>query len=127
MGTLTVPLSSTASDLRPQPETEHENDDWAEALVSDPFRELMTLKIRSIGPLLGVSFTFIVTMTLLAGYGKEFMGQKVIGAFNVGYLMVLLTYLLCWAVSLIYVRAANRRFDAQAVVAIEALRSRRPG
>jgi uncharacterized membrane protein (DUF485 family) len=45
------------------------------------------------------------------------MGLKVIGAFNVGYLLVLLAYLVCWGVSVVYVRTANRRFDQQALAA----------
>jgi uncharacterized membrane protein (DUF485 family) len=95
---------------------------WSAAVASEPFAALLATKVRCIAPLLTVSFVFIVAMTLLAGYAKEFMAQKVLGSFNVGYLMIVLTYLLCWVVSLIYVYTANRKFDSQAVIAIAALK-----
>ncbi|WP_291216386.1 DUF485 domain-containing protein [Hydrogenophaga sp.] len=98
---------------------------WVDAMASPSFKELLALKTRCIAPLLISSFALIVAMTLLAGFAKDFMAQKVVGAFNVGYLLVLLTYLLCWGVSLIYVRSANQRFDAQAQAAIEAIEVRR--
>lgn len=98
---------------------------WDEAVRSTPFTKLLALKARCVGPLLAASFVFIVAMTLLAGYAKPFLAQKVAGAFNLGYLLILLTYVLCWAVSLIYVAAANRRFDAQAAAAVQEVMSRR--
>ncbi|VTU25027.1 hypothetical protein H6CHR_02311 [Variovorax sp. PBL-H6] len=127
MGTpLTAPLSSPTSTLAPTPRAQDEHRRWREAMESRPFAQLLALKRRCITPLLAVSFTFIVVMTLLAGFAKDFMGQKVTGAFNVGYLLVLLTYLLCWAVALIYVHTANRCFDAQARLAIADFEARRP-
>jgi uncharacterized membrane protein (DUF485 family) len=127
MGTpLTVPLSSPPGALAPDPSAEDEHRRWGEAMASRPFAELLASKRRCITPLLVVSFAFIIAMTLMAGFAKDFMGQKVIGSFNVGYLLVLLTYLLCWVVSLIYVRTANRRFDAQALLAIAAFDAGRP-
>jgi uncharacterized membrane protein (DUF485 family) len=98
---------------------------WHSAVDSDAFSELLATKVRCVAPLLGFSFVFIVAMTLLAGYAKGFMGQKVIGSFNVGYLLVLLTYVMCWVVSVLYVRKANREFDVQATASIEALKQRR--
>lgn len=98
---------------------------WASAVDSDAFSKLLATKVRCVAPLLGFSFFFIVATTLLAGYAKDFMGQKVFGAFNLGYLLVVLTYVVCWVVSLLYVRTANRKFDAQAAASIEALKPRR--
>lgn len=87
---------------------------WDEATRTRAFRELIAMKVRIVGPLLAVSFVFILGMSLLAGYAKPFMATKVFGAVNVGYLLVFLTYVLCWIVSLAYVRIANVRFDEQA-------------
>jgi uncharacterized membrane protein (DUF485 family) len=75
---------------------------WDATVESDSFAALMTTKMRCVAPLLGFSFFFIVTTTLLAGYAKDFMGHKVLGSLNVGYLLVLLTYVVCWVVSLLY-------------------------
>ena len=118
--------SSSVPVVKSDQEAEEDSRYWSAAVASAQFSTLLATKIRCIAPLLATSFAFLVTLTLLAGYAKGFMGQKVVGAFNVGYLMILLTYLLCWAVSVIYVRAANRSFDAQSAQAITALTVRRP-
>lgn len=90
---------------------------WDAAVETSAFRQLIAMKIRAVGFLLAASFAFIVGMSLLAGYDKPLMATKLLGAVNVGYLLVFLTYLLCWIVSVAYVRIANERFDAQARVA----------
>ncbi len=94
---------------------------WDRAVASAAFAELLRLKRRSVGPLLGLSFAFIIAMALLAGFAKPLMATKVAGAFNLGYLLILLSYVLCWGVSLLYVRVANRRFDAKAAEALRAV------
>jgi len=92
---------------------------------NDPFSALLATKARCVGPLLGFSFVFIIATTLMAGYAKDFMGIKVLGSFNLGYLLVLLTYVVCWVVSVLYVRTANRSFDKQASACIESATYRR--
>lgn len=84
---------------------------WHDAVTSPGFRSLIAAKRRLVGPLLGFSLVFILGMTLLAGYGRPLMAVKVVGAFNVGYLLILLTYVLCWVVAVIYVNVANENFD----------------
>ena len=83
------------------------------------FRALVSVKIRVVAPLLGLSLLFILGTALLAGCDRPLMAQKVAGAFNVGYLLVLLLYGLSWAAACIYVHAANNRFDAQAALAAD--------
>jgi uncharacterized membrane protein (DUF485 family) len=97
---------------------------WSEALAARDFRDLMDMKVRCVAPLLGGSLGLLVGIALLAGYAKPFMAQKVIGSLNLGYLLVLLAYITCWTVAVLYVRTANRRFDAQALAAV---RSIQPG
>jgi len=109
----------------PEPIQIASSQDWSAAIASSSFSSLMTTKLRCIVPLLAISFTFAVTMALLAGYAQWVMAQKVVGSFNVGYLLIVLTYVLCWVVSLVYVLKANRSFDAQSIVAIAALKTGR--
>lgn len=100
---------------------------WDEAMQTRAFRELIALKVRTVGPLLFASFAFILGMALLAGYAKPLLATKVFGAVNVGYLLVFLTYVLCWIVSVAYVRIANVHFDQRARAASAvASRSVRP-
>jgi len=89
------------------------------AVQSMSFRALVSVKIRVVAPLLGFSLLFILGTALLAGYDRPLMAQKVVGAFNVGYLLVLLMYGLSCAVACIYVYAANNRFDALAALAAD--------
>jgi uncharacterized membrane protein (DUF485 family) len=112
--------------LKPAHQADATSRYWNDAVSSDAFAALTATKVRCIAPLLLLSFGFIIGMTLLAGYAKDFMAQKVFGAFNVGYLMILLTYLLCWLLSVIYVRTANRVFEVQSAEAIAALKGRTP-
>lgn len=120
------PLPSTRA-IKALSSTRERDDDssyWNAATASASFAELLRTKTRLVKPLLLASFGFIVLTMLLAGYARGFMAQKVIGAFNVGYLLVLVIYLLCWAVAVIYVRTANTKFDQQSAAAIAALQAR---
>lgn len=93
-----------------------------DAVNTPAFHRLVEARRRIVVPLLGVSLAYIFAMTLLAGYGKPLMAIKVWGAFNLGYLMVLATYLLCWVVAVIYVRVANRTFEALGQEAVAEVR-----
>ncbi len=100
---------------------------WQDAVNLPSFRELIQAKKKLLVPMVLVYFGAFMGMTLLAGYGKEFMTQKISGAFNMAYLLVLGCYFMCWILGLIYVRIANRDFDAMASSAIKELRAtRRP-
>lgn len=122
----TLPLPTAAAQAEP---SAHQRDAdgryWDAAIASASFSELLQTKTRLVKPLLLTSFGFIVATMLLAGYAKGFMAQKVVGAFNMGYLLILAIYLLCWAVAVIYVRTANAKFDRQSTAAIAALPMRK--
>lgn len=89
------------------------------------FRSLIQAKQRIIGTLLAVTLGFFIGMTLLAGYAKELMTTKLVGSFNVGYSLILAAYVICWAGALLYVRAANGKFDEQTTLVIKEHRARR--
>jgi uncharacterized membrane protein (DUF485 family) len=95
------------------------------ALRLESFRDLTNAKFMLIAPLLGVSLVFITALALLSGYGRSLMSIKIDGSFNVGYLLVLATYALCWAGSVIYVTVANRKFEAAAERVARQLRAER--
>ncbi len=94
---------------------------WQKAVNLPSFRELIAAKKKLLIPMVLMYFGLFMGMTLLAGYGKEFMTQKVAGSFNVAYLLVLGCYIMCWVMGLIYVRVANRDFDAMAARAVSDL------
>lgn len=94
--------------------------DWSRATDHDAFGALAAVKRRIIVTLSVLFLTAIPCMALLTGYAKPLLRTKVLGAFNLGYLLILLTYVLCWVVSLIYVRYANRNFERLSAAAIAA-------
>jgi uncharacterized membrane protein (DUF485 family) len=68
-----------------------------------------------------MTITFMVAFmgpVILAGFARETMGIRVWGAFNLGFLMIALNYLLSWVLALIYVRIANDVFDPLAAKAV---------
>ncbi len=98
--------------------------DWGEAAQYPAFSALMSTKIRFLVPLIVISVGFYLGVTVLAGLAPAFTGQLVIGPLNVGYLLVFATYIVTWVAALVYVRVANRDFDAKAADAISELEER---
>jgi uncharacterized membrane protein (DUF485 family) len=91
--------------------------------ISNPsFRKLVDTKIRFIAPALGFSLVFIFGTALLFGFDRTLMAEKITGAFNLGYLLILSMYCLGWTIATCYVYVANRRFDSQAQRAIQEVR-----
>lgn len=95
---------------------------WRDAVKLPAFRELIAAKKKLLVPMVLMYFGLFMGVTLLAGYAKEFMAQKVNGAFNVAYLLVLGCYFMCWVMGLLYVKVANRDFDALALRAVKELK-----
>lgn len=85
---------------------------------SASFKKLVATTVRFVAPVLGLSFVFIFGTALLSGFDRPMMAEKVAGAFNVGYLLVVLMYCLSWAAASCYVYVAHRQLDAQAERAI---------
>lgn len=78
---------------------------------SSAFKDLIRAKRRIVGPLLIATLGFFVGVTLLAGYAKGFMTTRLTGSLNVGFGLILVVYLVCWAGALLYVHAADGKFD----------------
>lgn len=97
-------------------------------LHSPQFADLLRTKRAIVMPLLVVSIGFFICLTLMSGFARTLMTMKVIGALNLGFLLILVAYVLCWTTALLYIRAANRLFDEKAAAAIRAQRdgSKRP-
>jgi uncharacterized membrane protein (DUF485 family) len=88
--------------------------DWSAAIMQPAFRELLHLKWRVIAPLMTMYLLFFFSLMLLAGYARLLMAAAVFGSLNVGYVLIITAYLMCWALALIYVFAADRWFDPKA-------------
>jgi uncharacterized membrane protein (DUF485 family) len=47
----------------------------------------------------------------LAGYAPDFMGERLIDGFTVGYLLALTQFVMTWVLGWLYLRQSNRVFD----------------
>ena len=74
-------------------------------------RQLIAQKLKYLVPMTIIFMVGYIGLTVLAGFGKSIMGIKVAGAFNVGYLLITLNYVLSWVLAIVYVRIANNVFD----------------
>jgi len=83
--------------------------------------ELIATKVKYLLPM---TITFMVSyigLTVLAGFAKGLMGARVTGAFNLGFLLITLNYVLSWVLAIIYVRVANGVFDPMVCKAAAAI------
>lgn len=74
--------------------------------------------------MLVLSIAFFLLVTLLAGFARPLMTQKVFGPLGLGYVLIIVTYLVCWVSAIIYVNLADRFFDPQANAIAIALRAK---
>jgi uncharacterized membrane protein (DUF485 family) len=95
--------------------------DWGRAIALPAFRGLLALNRRVIAPMLIVSLTYFLGMMLLAGYARPLMSEKVAGSLNLGYVLIIATYVMCWVIAILYVTIADSRFEAKAAEALAEL------
>jgi uncharacterized membrane protein (DUF485 family) len=74
-------------------------------------RELKRRKLRISIPLLVVALGSYFLALLGFAYLPDFMGQKLVGAFNVAYLVAIAVFIITFAVAAIHARYANREID----------------
>jgi uncharacterized membrane protein (DUF485 family) len=76
----------------------------------------------AVAALIGIKLSFLVPMTIiylvsyigltvLAGFAKGFLALKVVGAINLGFVLIAGNYVLAWLLAIIYVHVANTTFD----------------
>ena len=75
------------------------------------FRALVRARRTSSRAALVIGLGFYGAVSLLAGYAPALMSSRVVGAVNLGFLLILATYVLTWVVAVVYVRHANRVHD----------------
>jgi uncharacterized membrane protein (DUF485 family) len=85
--------------------------DWSSAVAQPAFRELLRLKWRVIALMLALYSVFFSGLMLLAGYARPLMAAAVLENLDVGYILIIATFLMCWALALLYVFAADSAFD----------------
>jgi uncharacterized membrane protein (DUF485 family) len=88
------------------------DDTAVEAAGRDP--ELIELERRHnrfIWPVTVFFLVYYLSLSVLAGTARDFMGRKVFGQFTFGYLFALSQFLMAFIVAWAYSRYARRRLD----------------
>lgn len=87
------------------------NMNWRAATASAEFKNLIKKKRRTIPWILIPPLALFFVVTLLAGFARPLLSEKLFGGVALGYLLVLAIYLACWIAALVYVRVADSVFD----------------
>lgn len=86
-------------------------------------KTLIAEKKKYLIPMTIIFMVAFMGPVILAGFARETMGMRVWGAFNLGFLLIALNYLLSWGLALVYVRVANNVFDPLAAKAVSQLKA----
>jgi uncharacterized membrane protein (DUF485 family) len=104
--TTTAPRDGATAGAEHHPEI-----DWVAAEQSPEFRELVRKRRSFVVPALAFVFVWYFGFIALAGYAPDFMGERLIDGFTVGYALALSQFLMTWVLGWLYLRKADRDFD----------------
>jgi uncharacterized membrane protein (DUF485 family) len=86
-------------------------DEAALAAAHVSVRQLIAEKLRYLVPMTILFMVGYVGLTILAGFARDFLGTKVVGPVNLGFVLIALNYLLSWVLAIAYSRIAANKFD----------------
>lgn len=89
----------------------HPDIDWSAAERSPEFNELVAKRRSFVGPALAFVFLWYFGFIALAGYAPDFMGERLIEGFTVGYALALSQFVMTWYLGWLYLRRSDRVFD----------------
>jgi uncharacterized membrane protein (DUF485 family) len=89
----------------------HREIDWAGAARTPEFKELVRRRRSFVIPVLAFVFIWYFGFIALAGYAPDFMGERLIDGFTVGYALALTQFVMTWVLGWLYLRRSNRVFD----------------
>lgn len=78
-------------------------------------RLLVAEKLRYLVPMTIIFMTCYVGLTVLAAFAKGFLGTKVVGSVNLGFVLIAFNYLLSWGLAIGYGIIAQNKFDPLAM------------
>ncbi|UBH04998.1 hypothetical protein K8P10_000509 [Leucobacter sp. Psy1] len=89
--------------------------DYISVQESPEFIELKRRFRRFVFPVSVAFFVWFITYVLLAAYAHDFMATPVFGNVNLGIILGLGQFVTTFAITMIYVRFANKRLDPLSV------------
>ena len=85
--------------------------DWQGVERSPAFRELIERRRRFLVPVTIFWLAFFLVYLFLAAFAQGLMGEQIAAGFTVGFALSVAQVLMTWAVTLIYLRKADREFE----------------
>jgi uncharacterized membrane protein (DUF485 family) len=87
---------------------------YEQVQASAEFADLRSRLRRFVFPMSAAFLIWYLVYVLLASFAPDFMAIKVLGNINVGLIIGLLQFVSTFAITMIYVRYANRHLDPAA-------------
>jgi uncharacterized membrane protein (DUF485 family) len=97
----------------------HREIDWSAAARTPEFKELVRRRRSFVIPVLAFVCIWYFGFIALAGYAPDFMGERLIDGFTVGYALALTQFVMTWFLGWLYLRRSDRVFDPLAKRATE--------
>jgi uncharacterized membrane protein (DUF485 family) len=98
-------------------------DAWIEGVESSEFKTLIDSKRRTIVPMIVIYVVGYMGLSVLAGFGRGILGIKVLGAINLGFILIAGNYLMSWALALVYARISAGGHDPLVKVVVDRARA----
>jgi uncharacterized membrane protein (DUF485 family) len=98
-------------------------DAWIEGIESTEFKTLIDAKQRSIVPMIVIYMTGYMGLSVLAGFGRGILGTKVLGAVNLGFVLIAGNYLMSWVLAVVYARISANRHDPLVKMVVDQARA----
>ena len=99
------------------------SDAWIEGVESPEFKTLIDAKRRSIVPLIVIYVVGYLGLSVLAGFGRGILGTKVLGAVNLGFVLIAGNYVMSWVLAVLYARVSANRHDPLVKVVVDKARA----
>ena len=96
---------------------------WIEGVDSAEFKTLVDAKQRSIVPMIVIYVIGYMGLSVLAGFGRGILGIKVLGAVNLGFVLIAGNYVMSWVLAVVYARISANRHDPLVKVVIDKARA----
>ena len=87
---------------------------YEQVQATPEFADLRSRLRRFVFPMSALFLIWYLVYVLLASYAPDFMAIKVLGNINLGLIIGLLQFVSTFAITMIYVRYANRHLDPAA-------------
>jgi uncharacterized membrane protein (DUF485 family) len=95
------------------------SDAWIEGVESPEFKTLIDAKQRSIVPMIVIYVVGYLGLSVLAGFGRGILGTKVLGAVNLGFVLIAGNYVMSWVLAVLYARVSANRHDPLVKVVVD--------